>query len=36
MPSYVKNVFLMRAAGIRVRLKEELSHSKKPSAVFSR
>lgn len=37
MPSYMKDAFLMIAAGIKGRLKEELSHSKKPSAlVFSR
>lgn len=34
MSSYEKDEFLMRAAGIMVRLKEELSHSKRPSALF--
>ena len=32
--SYLKDRFLMRAAGIMVRWKEELSQSNKPSALF--
>lgn len=34
MPSYAKDRFLVRAAGIMVRLKEEFSHSNKLSALF--
>lgn len=34
MSSSVKDGFLMRVAGIMVRLKEELSHSIKPSTLF--
>lgn len=34
MPSSVKDGFLIRVAGIMVRLTDELSHSNKPSTLF--
>lgn len=36
MPSSVKDEFLMRVAGIMVRLTEELSYSNKPSTLVFR